>query len=231
LDSTIISAGINLRDQVRKGEDIPLQFLYEGADCRIFYTPKTVYNYTALWQYAADAIWNKDPKKCVTGSIGYSTVNGTKTAAPAQNVLPPASSGPPVKLGAKINAILADDNLKPEPITSSAQSIVNYDGKKCNSKLACPLDYYCLRTFGKCHTNGTMIKVPTCVRTCPVNDSGYCDNGRACQALQRKGAATLGTKEAIGYCTQKKTACRAPTSTDQEVSTEDRPKNSPGSKA
>lgn len=65
-------ADINLRDQIRKGEDIPLQFAYEAADCRIYYTPQTVYNYTNLWQYAADAIW-KNSSLCARGSTGYSS--------------------------------------------------------------------------------------------------------------------------------------------------------------
>jgi hypothetical protein len=70
-------ADINLRDQVRRNETIPLQFAYEAADCRIFYTPQTIYNYTALWQYAADAIWTK-PSLCVANSTGYATT-GTNT--------------------------------------------------------------------------------------------------------------------------------------------------------
>lgn len=60
-------ASFNLRDQVRRGENFPLQFAYEAADCRIFYTPHTFNNYAALWQYAADAIWT-NPKLCVPGS-------------------------------------------------------------------------------------------------------------------------------------------------------------------
>ncbi|OKL58755.1 hypothetical protein UA08_06245 [Talaromyces atroroseus] len=49
----------NLRDQVRRDNTtMSLQFLYEPADCRIFFTPSTWYNYTNLWKYAADAIWN-----------------------------------------------------------------------------------------------------------------------------------------------------------------------------
>ncbi|CAD6443262.1 9d2e7923-2f4f-4e57-b298-0044821c9a72 [Sclerotinia trifoliorum] len=67
-------ADINLRDQVRKNEEIPLQFAYEAADCRIYYTPQTVYNYTNLWQYAADAIW-KNSSLCVKDSTGYSSTS------------------------------------------------------------------------------------------------------------------------------------------------------------
>jgi hypothetical protein len=78
LDVFVTFASINLRDQVRKGETIPLQFAYEAADCRIFYTPQTIYNYTALWQYAADAIWSK-PSLCVKGSTGFAITGTNKT--------------------------------------------------------------------------------------------------------------------------------------------------------
>ena len=77
MDVYVTYADINLRDQVRRNETIPLQFAYEAADCRIFYTPKTAYNYTALWQYAADAIWT-NPNLCVSGSTGFATT-GTNT--------------------------------------------------------------------------------------------------------------------------------------------------------
>ncbi|KAH0534195.1 hypothetical protein FGG08_007206 [Glutinoglossum americanum] len=78
LDVYVTFASINLRDQVRKDETIPLQFAYEAADCRIFYTPQTIYNYTALWQYAADAIWSK-PSLCVQGSTGFAPTGTNKT--------------------------------------------------------------------------------------------------------------------------------------------------------
>lgn len=72
----ISTASFNMRDQVRNGENIPLQFVYEAANCRIFYTFNTIYNYTNLWQYAANAIWS-NPGLCVQGSTGYATTNGT----------------------------------------------------------------------------------------------------------------------------------------------------------
>ncbi|KAF7125987.1 hypothetical protein CNMCM5793_002346 [Aspergillus hiratsukae] len=69
LDFFISAASVNLRDQVRRNDtsNTPLQFLYEAADCRIFFTPKTWYNYTNLWNYAADAAW-RDPALCVANS-------------------------------------------------------------------------------------------------------------------------------------------------------------------
>ena len=68
-------ATINLRDQVRPNETVPLQFIYEAADCRIFYTVDTFYNYTLLWQYAADAIWTNS-SLCVNGSTGFASTAG-----------------------------------------------------------------------------------------------------------------------------------------------------------
>ncbi|KKY31337.1 putative peptidase s41 family protein [Diaporthe ampelina] len=78
-DVYIVDAGINLRDQVRQDDETPLQFTYEAADCRIFWTPKTIFSYAALWQYAADAIWS-NASLCVSGSTGFSN-NGSQTAA------------------------------------------------------------------------------------------------------------------------------------------------------
>lgn len=71
-DIQITSSGFNLRDQVRGEDQIPLQFAYMPADCRIYYTPQTVYNYTNLWKYAADAMWN-NATLCVAGSTGLNT--------------------------------------------------------------------------------------------------------------------------------------------------------------
>jgi hypothetical protein len=40
----INTAGINIRDQVRASDNTPLQFKYEAADCRIYYTKANVFN-------------------------------------------------------------------------------------------------------------------------------------------------------------------------------------------
>ncbi|KAI1338347.1 hypothetical protein F5Y15DRAFT_416991 [Xylariaceae sp. FL0016] len=88
LDVYIVDAGINLRDQVRKGETQSLQFAYEPADCRIYFTPQTVFNYTNLWNYAANAIW-RNSSLCVEGSTGLAG-NSTSTAAYIES----STSGP-----------------------------------------------------------------------------------------------------------------------------------------
>lgn len=78
LDVYVSQLTFNIRDQIRQGEDIPLQFLYEAADCRIFYTLQTVYNFTNLWKYATEAAWTR-PELCVAGSTGYGSIGGTQS--------------------------------------------------------------------------------------------------------------------------------------------------------
>jgi hypothetical protein len=77
-DVYISYASVNLRDQVRSGETTPLQFAYEAADCRIYYTLQTVFDYTLLWQYAADAIWT-NPALCVANSTGFATASNSSS--------------------------------------------------------------------------------------------------------------------------------------------------------
>lgn len=62
---------VNARDGIRKGdlEEVPLQFRYESADCRIFYTPEMVVDETAVWKTVADVAWN-GKASCVAGGIG-----------------------------------------------------------------------------------------------------------------------------------------------------------------
>ncbi|KAL8720877.1 MAG: hypothetical protein Q9225_002322 [Loekoesia sp. 1 TL-2023] len=84
VDTLITSLGINLRDQIRQDQpEIPIQFLYDAADCRIFYTAETWLNYTALWTYSMKAISN--PALCVPQSTGYSQ-KGTSPPFPASTI-------------------------------------------------------------------------------------------------------------------------------------------------
>lgn len=76
-------AGINIRDQLREKDEsrTPLQFRYEAADCRIYYTLDNVYNMTQLWFDAAAATWS-DSSLCVTNSTGFATARNTTAANP-----------------------------------------------------------------------------------------------------------------------------------------------------
>ncbi|KAN0067577.1 hypothetical protein V8E54_014446 [Elaphomyces granulatus] len=194
-DVYINYASINLRDQIRVGGQTPLQFAYDAADCRIWFTPQTVYNYSALWNYAADAIWNK-PSLCIAGSTGFATTgtNETNFVGPASSVSASASSinvtSNPFSLNTSSIPYLTDLNNGLEDLVSrSFQS-----QKTCNTVADC----------GNGGKGQDCVSVPNCskkicVAICsPVNapcgNSGKC---RPSQALkQRVGNQQL----AQGFC-------------------------------
>ncbi|CAI6329246.1 unnamed protein product [Periconia digitata] len=62
------AAGVNVRDGIRQNDtsETALQFVYEEADCRLYYTPEMTVDATAIWKAAADAQWSKSGK-CVGG--------------------------------------------------------------------------------------------------------------------------------------------------------------------
>lgn len=62
------SPGVNVRDALLYNDTsgIATQFIYEEADCRLFYTPEMTVDATAIWKAAADAQWG-DNSKCVSG--------------------------------------------------------------------------------------------------------------------------------------------------------------------
>lgn len=65
------------QDQVRKGDKTatPLQFIYEAADCKIFYKADSYADPDAAWKQAWDAF--SDDSKCVEGSTGHkSSISG-----------------------------------------------------------------------------------------------------------------------------------------------------------
>lgn len=77
------AVSFNLRDQIRANESFPLQFAYEPADCRIFYTPETVSNFANLWLYVANVAWGNGT--CVQGSKGVASSYGNGTGVAGSN--------------------------------------------------------------------------------------------------------------------------------------------------
>ena len=53
---------------MRANADIPLQFLYQPANCRFFYTREMLFGPAEVWKRAADATWTDPAKFCVEGS-------------------------------------------------------------------------------------------------------------------------------------------------------------------
>ena len=60
---------LNVRDQILRpnlGDGIPAQFIYEEADCRLFWEPGMISDVKAIWKKAADAAWGG--ATCVAGN-------------------------------------------------------------------------------------------------------------------------------------------------------------------
>ncbi|CAG8953320.1 hypothetical protein HYFRA_00003528 [Hymenoscyphus fraxineus] len=66
-DSSINVRDMILRDNLEDGT--PAQFLYEEADCRLFYTPDMIRDPKAIWKAAARAAWGDE--NCVAGSLHH----------------------------------------------------------------------------------------------------------------------------------------------------------------
>lgn len=68
---------VNVRDGLRQGDETgtPLQFTYEPADCRIFYTAEMTLDATAIWKAASDSKWG-DVSRCVADAPSYSQKRG-----------------------------------------------------------------------------------------------------------------------------------------------------------
>jgi hypothetical protein len=73
---------LNAQDNVplNDPQQIPLQFVFEPADCKIFYTAQTLLNPNALWAYVHDVAWKG--QACAWGSV---TANSTVVAKTGNN--------------------------------------------------------------------------------------------------------------------------------------------------
>lgn len=81
--------GVNIMNQYAPGDDdTPLQFVYEAADCRLFYTLENIYRPASIWSTAAHSHWSNrgqcvdgsakpKPSKSVPGSFSSSTSSAT----------------------------------------------------------------------------------------------------------------------------------------------------------
>ena len=60
----------NSRDQVRMNSNIALQFIYQAANCRLFYTAGMLKDMSVAWRMASKAMWD-DSSLCVEDSTGH----------------------------------------------------------------------------------------------------------------------------------------------------------------
>jgi hypothetical protein len=188
VDLWVQYAQFNLLDQIRKDEYFPLQFAYEAADCRIFYTTETFYNYTNLWNYAANAIWY-NPALCVPGSTGQSTNQTDKVGPSAAQKLAWAQTGPQI----------------PHLNASSMESLSDFDGLEGVDLLedftlidASKLDKPC-RDTSQCSTNQQCIEVDLCT-------GGKWIKQKQCKQTCTK-SAECGNSQRSFFCNLKEVLC------------------------
>jgi hypothetical protein len=69
-------ASINSGNIIRLGDETntPTEFLYDAADCRLFWTAENLIDVTTIWQRAAIYRWGNGA--CVQGSTGITTTSG-----------------------------------------------------------------------------------------------------------------------------------------------------------
>ena len=206
-------AGFNLRDQIRANDSTPLQFSYEAADCRIYYTLANVYNVSQLWRDAAHATWD-DTSLCVEGSTGYSTPsNATAASRP-----PPAPTAQlPSFNSTSVNRI-ADFNMDATGGLQDgiARAFRDTQIVACGPSGACPVNTVCKSVQVTCG-NGSRRPAQACLPGCNSRDGAegcagantYCDltNTQESKAATRNGASSVaphanfqGTLRS-GFCT------------------------------
>ena len=216
IDFYINYAQFNLKDSIRQGEDFPLQFGYEAADCRIFYTTWTAYNFENLWNYVIDAFF-RNPELCINGAANEtSPVAGTDETGPSPK---PTEIPTPTQPGGVADLILKGIQHAKRDLTAFTH------GQRTETAALSPrsgpnTDLHHLSTFvddgtlrtadscSACTKNGFMCtNVPfctaslvlqsqrQCVRSCSKNAKNICGAGATCHnnsfCLDLKTAASL----------------------------------------
>jgi len=197
----VTDATINIRDQVRANDTTPLQFKYEAADCRIYYTLDNVFNTTRLWNDVAKAAWD-DRSLCVPGSTGFpSARNTTSTQTPPNQttLVPTINLDPDTSIQVLSNVtsggIEANTGIHYLEITSCSKG--------------CSRGIQCLPTVLRCN-NGymdTKACLPQCSNTDPYACPGTsrCDYnpgsiGSRINAYGERGAYAFGQALYLGFC-------------------------------
>lgn len=196
-DVYVLYAGINLRDQIRKDQDTPLQFLYEAADCRIYFTPQTFWNFTNLWTYTVKAAWD-NPKLCVEGSTGFSS----KSTSNATVGPPSGSSTGNSYISYNISDILylstqADDIHHGFGGQELDARVVGYaqPGDSCNPNSGCQGGRLNCQAISFCGSTSNR-----CVQPCTTSDRFACGGQGNCYS-PRSSQVKFGRQQlASGFC-------------------------------
>lgn len=192
-------AGFTLRDSIRQEEAnrsdaIPLQFRYEAADCRLYYTLRSLYNMTQQWRDAATATWD-DSSLCVEGSTGYSNNgNGTVNKPPVANSTSPLTWVYDVTdTGTTITSAVTDTSSGDADPSSN-----QFDGsgtaktglKSCGENDSCQGKFKCVSVSISCSASSTStanVEVDSTVKACLPP----CSDIQDCSAFDKKGSSQL----------------------------------------
>ena len=136
--------GINIRDQVRADDTTPLQFKYEAADCRIYYTMKNLYNMTQLWHDVSTAAF-VDSSLCVQGSTGFSTTNNTNPSPPPK----PQTQRPTLELDTNTDKAVVDQ-LESDSDPNNGLRDGDGRGKSTSAIVLCTPSNTCTDTTKTC---------------------------------------------------------------------------------
>lgn len=101
------AGGINLRDNLRRGDpsQTPLEFIYEAADCRMFYTAEMINDVSKVWKGAANRMFGGEQGMllCVDGSTGHkSSISGGGQWRSGEIPLAPKDSAAPRRAAGKV---------------------------------------------------------------------------------------------------------------------------------
>ncbi|KAF2677117.1 hypothetical protein K458DRAFT_320524, partial [Lentithecium fluviatile CBS 122367] len=157
-------ATFNIRDVIRENDTIPLQFKYDAAQCRIYYTLNNVYNMTRLWRDTAVATWT-DPSLCVQDSVGYAKgPNMTTTKSPPERT----TQSPTLDLG-EIDDV--DFYINSTGGLVAGRSLADSNNQKleeCGANKSCGQSYKCKPLTVSCPKGGKSQSqtVPLCVKRC-----------------------------------------------------------------
>lgn len=192
-----IFTGVNLRDQVRKNDTVPLQFKYLAADCRLYYTLANVYNMTRLWEDVADAMWT-DSNLCVAGSVGYAETGNSTTPkqppAPPRltlNSTNPDTFTPAANMSATLGGGFQDLARRPGGVGGKVQTCPT---GRCQQGQCRPVPLTC--------PNGKSVKPNLCQDAC-VGPNPVCGTGTECDFSSRVESkrTTIGGKvQYKGFC-------------------------------
>lgn len=108
------SYAVNFRDGIRQGDtsEVPVQFRYEPADCRVFYTPEMTVDITALWTTVADATWGNG-NGCVAGGLNNSTTSAGRIRRSGRKPTVTKRANQPAQLEALLRSLdVQTDPLK-----------------------------------------------------------------------------------------------------------------------